>query len=744
MILMNKPLQLLFLLFFCLPGMTLGMRSASDTITVRAHNKAHMNWYGNYDVMAHFPDSSTDFKKVTLKYTLGCPSGGCSDWDYTMRVFVRHRTGKQDTTVIMHPKFRVDGNVIDTAYLSTVATYTYFFNTTKAAIDSTLRNPVKVLFYTDSLHPASATDSANYYPAGFYKPVYTSNGNISDSVWINGDLEIYLQYWEQLIITDVIEDIEMARYITPYSGNLKTSFLRTWEMDVTDYISLLRDSAEIRVLYDGWSDGFTVTLDFEMIRGIPLRKAYKVVQLYNGFFPYGDPNNSIENYLKPVSLPIDMNAKTVRLRTLQTGHGFGGNEDCAEFCPKFNYVKIDGIQRHSNLIWKDDCGMNPMSPQPGTWLYDRANWCPGEIVRPFYNEIGAFVTPGSTSTIDLDMTPFTNNGNNNCGYYVSTQAIFYEERNIHTDVELTDIIAPNYQWPYTRYNPVCGVPVIRVRNNGTGDIQQLLITYSETGGTAQTMTWNGLIQAGASMEIELYPIDLQGITSFFEVSIALPSGLSDQDASNNSLSSRFQIPPVYAERVVLEFKTNNAAAENSWEISNMNGQVLYTGAGFANNKIYRDTLFLADGCYRFRFDDSGKDGISFFANSAGSGYLRIKGTDGLLLKTFTPDFGTRILHDFHTSKLAGISQEQAMRKPSLFPNPGQGEVFLTFPGLENADISVRITDMMGKTVLKESFPKPGLDKISIRIPGAADGIYMAEIQINGIHYHEKILINQIR
>ena len=61
---------------------------------------------------------------------------------------------------------------------------------------------------------------------------------------------------------------------------------------------------------------------------------------------------------------------------MPSGHGQAG-----EFTPNISYTaKVNGNLVGGNPIWKDDCGFNAIWPQGGTWIFDRANWCPGEAV----------------------------------------------------------------------------------------------------------------------------------------------------------------------------------------------------------------------------------------------------------------------------------------------------------------------------------------------------------------------------
>src|SRR4051812_141245 len=86
--------------------------NTGDTTTVRTHNAAHWNWYGQYDNWAVFPDTTHHYRKITLKYKLGCPSSGCSQWDYTTQIFILRHTGTYDSTSSQHPYFTVNGNTV--------------------------------------------------------------------------------------------------------------------------------------------------------------------------------------------------------------------------------------------------------------------------------------------------------------------------------------------------------------------------------------------------------------------------------------------------------------------------------------------------------------------------------------------------------------------------------------------------------------------------------------------------------
>lgn len=631
-------LQKFFILLICLQINSL-ISTAGDTLHVRSHNETHLNWYGNFYQKAKFPSENISVKNIKMKLTIGCPTNGCSDWDYTVKIFARRKIG---------------------------------------------------------------VDTAN-------KPVY--------------------------------EFIEFARYITPYSGDKNFGFYRDFEVDVTDYRSVLTDSAEIGVKYEGYSDGFTISLDYYFTEGTPIRDAYKVVPVYYGGFPYGDPANSIENYIKPFNFSTDSLTDEVGIQLLQTGHGFGGNEDCAEFCPKYNFIKVNGTQRFSNLVWKDDCGKNPLLAQPGTWLYDRANWCPGEMVRPYYHDLTSYVNMDSVNVFDMDMTPFTNNGNNSCSYNIAANLIYYKNRVANTDLILEDVLAPSKKWNYARFNPVCSKPKVKVRNNGNSAINGIIFTYGvKNSGNVSTYRWNGVLEAYKSVEIELEN-PIFGDSTVFNVSASpADTSLSDFDMSNNSYVSKFDLVKIFPPRFAIELRANTVPSENYYEILDAAGNVVHYKDDFKANTMHRDTISFAPGCYTFILHDLDKDGLSFFANSDGVGSIRFRNMAGTYFQSFNANFGTEVRYQFIIDPTkVGINFIEEEKTIKLYPNPASDKVFIENNGNEELKL-VKVSTITG-ALIRVYENMAGINENGLVLPKLADGMYIFEIETNTRIYREKVQIN---
>jgi len=588
-----------FFLFFALFTLSLlSFAAPGDTTRVRAHDATHMNWYGNFDRRANFPDGNKTYQKILLRYTLGCPSSGCSEWDYTTRVFVLRPTGQLDT-----------------------------------------------------------------------------NGNA------------------------VKEEIELCRVITPYAGNYANSWKWTHTFDVTDYEPLLHDSIDIRLQFQGYQDGFTGTIDFEFVEGTPPHKVNGVVKLYEGSSPYGDPNNSVENFLSEKSVTVPAGTVYSKMIYRPTGHGFGGNEDCAEFCPKYFYVLTDNTQRAQGLIWNETCGNNAQYPQAGTWLFDRANWCPGSPASDYTFNLTPFLAPGS-HTVNVNMEPFMNVGNNSCSYNVSSHLFMFAAAAFTNDAELLEVLSPSNNKNYGRFNPVCNDAKVVIRNYGSNPLTTAKIVYGIEGGNENEVTWTGNL-AFLQTDTFTFPVsDWSNATTSrqFNIRIVDANGLADQYAANNRQTSQFDIPPVYPHTFVLEYKTNSATFDNAWTIKDGSGNTIFSRGSHTANTVYKDTMDFATGCYVFEFTDESKNGLSFFSfNGDGNGYLRFKRADAnSTLKSFNANFGTSIIQHFTVGGSLSIGEaEVPVPEVELFPNPVTDQLNIRVSGI-NGDAWMQILDMSGK------------------------------------------------
>jgi len=453
---------------------------------------------------------------------------------------------------------------------------------------------------------------------------------------------------------------EIMRYISPYGNGLNLGSGFTWTMDVTDFSTLLHDSVYIDAnMHNPWDASVLqedLELTFDFITGIPPRDVLSVQPLWNGNPQYGQPK-SIEEFLVPKNGYIPKEAKGAKLRVTQTGHGFGQNPDnCAEFCNKKQYIKIKGERYFERDVWRETCGLNPVYPQGGTWVYNRSNWCPGAEVIPFDYELTPNIIPGDSLPLDMDMEDFTfpAGGAGTPPNYVITSYLFtYTAPNLSLDASLEKIISPSLDRFFSRLNPICGSPVIRIRNGGSTPLTSLDIEYGVKGGGRAIYKWKGNLQFMEEREISLPPFDwgLWSGENVFEVQLSNPNGKPDEYSANNYGSSKFDVPPNFYNNLEIRLRTNKFAADQyEWTLKNSDGILISKNGTLSDNTNYVDSLTLPNGCYEFRFINKLHYGLDWWATRAelGSGALSLS-SKGKTLRTFPGDFGSEIYLQFRVA-----------------------------------------------------------------------------------------------
>jgi len=608
-------------------------------------------------------------------------------------------------------------------------------------VDSVVNTPVTVITYLDSINnPGVATDTLVVWPSYYNQYAYDGAGEAIDSSLVTPDNTLVLAYYNWYQTFPQVLRYEMARYITPYGINLTLGTGWTWTFDVSDYRTLLADSVHISA--GNWQE--LLDVKFLMIEGTPPRDVIGIQNLWNGGFNFGQPSDPIESHLQAKTISIPANAFNSRWKSRVTGHGMDTPENCAEFCPKTHYYKVNGVQQFSKLVWRDNCDVNPLYPQGGTWVYDRANWCPGAEVWTYDWELSPLVTPGSTFTVDHDVQAYTNTGGWDY-YQIEDQLVTYGAPNFALDAAIVDIISPSKDQMHLRRNPVCTQPIIVIRNTGSTTLTSLTITYGLNGATPSVYTWTGSLAFMQSQEITLTTFNWTQGASDFIVTLSAPNGGVDQYLFNNSKTSKFTYPLLTPSTFQIEFKTNTYPWENAYTLKDETGIIIASrdGATLVANTLYRDTVTLADGCYIFELTDAGEDGLSFWANTAqGSGYCRFRNVGiPTMIKIFGADFGGQVYQQF-TVGLSSLVEENLVEPSSMtiYPNPTEGFIYIDVQLNNHSNGVVQIFDMLGKMV--RQFKVTNLDDnlFTTDMSTFTNGVYFITLQTGSETISKKVIL----
>lgn len=615
-----------------------------DTITINTIQFGSPK-YGWFD----FPDTSKKFQKILMNYTIKCP---CGEWDYLAMVFVKQ---------FFAPSFRVDSTVLPqfAGMFDTSWDYSARVENGKLVVDSTPKKPRLLEFYSDSANPTIRT-SYRYVWDTYYRYQFDNNGNPIDSFMVQPDTVLYLTkrriYFDDPIA--ITERYEIMRFVTPYGIGLDVGEGFTWTMDVTDFSPLLQG----KVFIDAPNQQEAIRISFDFIEGEPERNIVRFERIYDFIDVVYDKN--FENKVNKIQVQTSPSTeKMYKLKVIQTGHGFGGNDDnCCEFCKKNAYVKVNDTIRYTREVWRI-CSENPLYPQGGTWLFNRTNWCPGAEVQPFDFELTPFIGNYRSFTFDYDMDyydkPYSSGSNTIGRWIISAYLIAYSNLKFKLDAEINDIIAPSKKDVYRRINPTSTHPIIVIRNRGSETITKLKLKYGIVNAKEYVYEWTGEIKSLSSQQITLPSLDCSDWktnNNKFKVEIVEVNGKNDEYSSNNIGYSEFLPPFSFYNNLIIKVKTNNYnvlsndpfAQPYSFYIQDSKDSLILFKKDLLPSTTYSDTINLDNGCYEFYFENEFECGLGFWFYKQylglNDGLLQLT-SDNLILYQPNIDFG-RSLHQF--------------------------------------------------------------------------------------------------
>ncbi|WP_340112197.1 peptide-N-glycosidase F-related protein [Maribellus mangrovi] len=530
-------------------------------------------------------------------------------------------------------------------------------------------------------------------------------------------------------------NFEIGRMLTPYGSNFKEGWSYTWSVDVTDFQAFLRDSVEIEYIHSGYESpdlGWDLTIDFDITFGPQVADFISVKEMWNGSFQYGNQENPIEKQLAPMNVTTADGATFGRFRIQHTGHGMDRPSGCSEFCSRWRELVFDGEVVDHRDMWKE-CGDNPLYPQGGTWIFDRAYWCPGDLQIP--DVIDVPLTK-KKHTIDLDMEPFTANNIDQPREQITSYFFQFADPNNTNDVRIEEIIAPNKKDNYNRFNPRGFSPIIQVRNLGKETLTSLDIVYKTVGFGEKHFKWEGNLGFYEAAIITLPgEIDSNNGENTFSVTMNNPNGVEDQWDGDNNMEVQFESIPTIPSDIVVELMTNNRPKDNWLHIVNSDYDTLYakTPEMLDTASTYIDTLHLAEGNYFLNLVDTAGDGLEFwFMANAGYGRLRMKDLNGHIIHLFESDCGSGQFYAFKADSEAKVDTTIPYFAANIYPRMIKDFATLYTTTNKPSTIKVRITKD-GEWMETHEFANLKDAQTGLDLSHLEEGRYVMEIYLNGKH-----------
>ena len=536
--------------------------------------------------------------------------------------------------------------------------------------------------------------------------IITSNPYITSELLTNETITYYQKPYE------IIFDVEIARYITPYGIGFDlgpNGF--SWIYDVTDYQDYLKNVVDLAA----HNTQELLDLKFAFIEGIPPRDIHNREPIWSDFRSYGFTAMAEDNVLQEKKVYLSDTSQGFKIKTRMSGHGQVGNFACCEWVSNDHSLKIDGVTRFEwDIFEEEDCGNNPLTGQGGTWPYAREGWCPGDKVKEYEFELTPFVTPGDSVAIDyvINDVPAFDPGQGGGNYRAAYDLISYSAPNFVNDASIVEILNPNNYEYYRKYNPTCSNPRVILRNTGSEPLTSCTIKCWITYGDFIDYQWTGNL---GFMEEEIVEIpvvddswwtDLDQNQTFTAYVRDLNGEWGNDDYQQNSVKkSKFQAPESVDGPFLIWFTTNNKASENAYRLMDASGTVLFERTNLQNSTQYKDTFDLEPGCYSIVLDDYDDDGLSFWYSSQTegetAGAFRVRKVGGNYMEIFPGDFGSYHRYDFSVGFTLGVDEIPEYGELSIFPNPALNELTVDLSAKVDGKAEIQMMDLSGRILLQD-------------------------------------------
>ena len=306
-------------------------------------------------------------------------------------------------------------------------------------------------------------------------------------------------------------------------------------------------------------------------------------------------------------------------------------------------------------------------------------------------------------------------------------------------------------------------PSITLCNYGTNNLTSATIELFEEGNAEaiETVNWQGNLASLATTTVEFSEIDNVQNELNFDVVVSQPNGTTDMYTDGNEGEIFVSLAGFTSENLVkVVIVTDNYPGEITWELNDGNGNTL---ASFGPYEAGTDDQYGAGGpdamqtfeypvalpagvdCYELNIDDSFGDGISLSSLDE-AGYAVYAGNTAVIENMNKPNFGFNTKENFGADSdgegTTSIIEENNI-SVSLYPNPISSNATISVDLLENANATLEIVDVLGKTIMRENYSlNSGNNTIGINVDKMTNGIYFAHLSINGEINTVKITVSK--
>ena len=290
-------------------------------------------------------------------------------------------------------------------------------------------------------------------------------------------------------------------------------------------------------------------------------------------------------------------------------------------------------------------------------------------------------------------------------------------------------------------NPNQTIQKITIYNRGTSTLTSATLNYTINGGNNIAYTWSGTL---ATNKLATFPITINSATNgTIVVTIDKANGVTDQRATNNSVSGSFNItvaPSNYTfTNYQFRLQQDYYGSETTWELkNNTTGAILYKGGPYTDTYVNATTVspipalisqtwtLPSNQCYTFTINDGAGDGIccGTAPGDSGTGFYDLKSSDGLTVITSGASFTSSQSKSFTTNSL-GNKEFETYNAIFLYPNPTKGTLNISIPSNLGLPNSYTIANALGQIILQKEVS--AASDLSINTSTLSNGIYFITV-----------------
>lgn len=281
-------------------------------------------------------------------------------------------------------------------------------------------------------------------------------------------------------------------------------------------------------------------------------------------------------------------------------------------------------------------------------------------------------------------------------------------------------------------------PIIKIANYGSDPLTSLDIVYQVNEEDVLVFNWTGNLGFLESEQVVLPEIAFTPLPEN-ELIIELENvnGLQDEYSKNNYIIYSFDRSLATPNEVKLKIRLDNNPQEITWDVKNMDGEIVFSGGPYTTPGVMIDEVMLFDnlGCHVFNIYDEGGDGLQapgFFVLYFGSNTQIVSGTT----------FGSNVIAQFDVGGTLNIDTPEYLKEISFYPNPVHDHGVLEFNLHSKANVEISVYNLIGQAVKQISNDRleAGIHQINIETTDLGSGFYILSALIDDKVFTQKISV----